>query len=153
MGTNALIRFLKTHRRSCTVHIFSGDRHCSCGRDEALWEIELLQNSGIIPSMELPDRCPHCQHQNMVDFGNLERRPLSKLYIVEGYVCSACDRWKPIYYTTRALDENFKRLNNLPPMHRSFLYHFLKTVKRAMEIQERGRSYGEIGHKDLAESR
>ena len=36
----ALDKFLKNHRRTCTVFIFSGDRHCSCERDAAMaqWE-------------------------------------------------------------------------------------------------------------------
>jgi hypothetical protein len=40
---SALEKFFKTHRRSCTVHTYSGDRHCSCGRDEAWQEILRLQ--------------------------------------------------------------------------------------------------------------
>ena len=89
----------------------------------------------------------------MVDFGKLDRRPLTNLYIVEGYICSKCEVWKPLFFTTRALDENFKRLKMLGPTHRAFLYHFLKTLKRAMDIQERGRWHGEIAYKDVAESR
>lgn len=31
-----LARMLKHHLRMCTYFIYSGDRHCSCGRDEAI---------------------------------------------------------------------------------------------------------------------
>ena len=37
--TPALDRILKHHARSCTYFIFSGDRHCSCGRDQARGEL------------------------------------------------------------------------------------------------------------------
>ena len=40
---SALDRFLEKHRRSCTYFRFSGDRHCSCGRDEAMKELEELR--------------------------------------------------------------------------------------------------------------
>ena len=34
---------LKHHKPYCAYFIFSGDRHCSCGRDDALKELELLR--------------------------------------------------------------------------------------------------------------
>ena len=40
----ALQKFFKKHRRWCTYFVFSGDRHCSCGRNEALAEVERLQS-------------------------------------------------------------------------------------------------------------
>ena len=45
MTTNqsALDKFLKHHRRYCAVFIFSGDRHCSCGRDAAIRELEEMR--------------------------------------------------------------------------------------------------------------
>lgn len=36
-------RFFNTHHPLCAVHVYSGDRRCSCGRDEALKEFERLQ--------------------------------------------------------------------------------------------------------------
>lgn len=44
---SALDEFLKFHKRSCTFYIFSGDRHCSCGRDEALAELQELRRAQI----------------------------------------------------------------------------------------------------------
>jgi hypothetical protein len=35
MKPTALEKFLKNHKPACAVHIYSGDRHCSCGRDAA----------------------------------------------------------------------------------------------------------------------
>lgn len=40
---SALDKFLKFHKRSCTFFIFSGDRHCSCGRDEAIAEVQKMR--------------------------------------------------------------------------------------------------------------
>lgn len=40
---SALDLFLKFHKRSCTYFIYSGDRHCSCGRDRAAEELEELR--------------------------------------------------------------------------------------------------------------
>jgi predicted molibdopterin-dependent oxidoreductase YjgC len=41
--TAALDRMLKYHPKHCTYWLFSGDRHCSCGRDAALAELETLK--------------------------------------------------------------------------------------------------------------
>ena len=38
-----LDEFLKFHKPTCSFHIHSGDRHCSCGRDEALKELAELR--------------------------------------------------------------------------------------------------------------
>ena len=40
--TKALDKFLAKHKDHCAYWIFSGDRHCSCGRDEALHELAAL---------------------------------------------------------------------------------------------------------------
>ena len=42
-----LERFFKTHRSTCAVHIHSGDRHCSCGRDEALQDLVNLSKKWL----------------------------------------------------------------------------------------------------------
>ena len=42
--TEFLDRFLSKHKKSCSYWIFSGDRHCSCGRDEAIKELDALKN-------------------------------------------------------------------------------------------------------------
>lgn len=104
--------------------------------------------------MEIPVRCDACDHQTMVDWENLEGRPLSKLITVYGYTCQVCNVWKPCWYSNRQLDDAMRRLISLPPTHPSFLYHFARTMKRAKEIQQRGRNTanGAFGHQNLAQS-
>lgn len=39
----AFEKFSKTHRSTCRVNVFSGDRKCTCGRDQAIrdqWDME-----------------------------------------------------------------------------------------------------------------
>jgi hypothetical protein len=43
--TAAIRRRLEFHARSCTYFIFSGDRHCSCGRNIALLELESIERA------------------------------------------------------------------------------------------------------------
>lgn len=50
MKPTALEKFLKNHKPSCSVHIYSGDRHCSCGRDAA--EREYLELKEIAKRAE-----------------------------------------------------------------------------------------------------
>lgn len=50
---SALDKFLERHKDTCTYWIFSGDRHCSCGRDAALLELKELRES-------VPALCPAC---------------------------------------------------------------------------------------------
>jgi hypothetical protein len=89
--------------------------------------------------MELPDVCPSCHQTNMVDWENMEKRLISKIYTVYGYSCPKCGKWKPSFYTTRQLEENIRRLMRMSPNHPSFQYHLIKAAKRAEEIQRRGR--------------
>lgn len=51
-----LDRFLENHKPTCTFFIYSGDRHCSCGRDAAKLELEELRAS-------LPHLCPECENE------------------------------------------------------------------------------------------
>ena len=43
MKENPLDAFLKKHTGFCSVHIYSGDRHCSCGRDLAIADLVALR--------------------------------------------------------------------------------------------------------------
>lgn len=43
LQTRALDRVLLHHARTCTYWIFSGDRHCSCGRDAAITELARIR--------------------------------------------------------------------------------------------------------------
>lgn len=38
MKETGLDKVLKHHARTCNYYVFSGDRHCSCGRDDAIRE-------------------------------------------------------------------------------------------------------------------
>lgn len=103
--------------------------------------------------MELPETCL-CGYFYMVDWDNLERRPLSKLMWMEGRECPSCKRWKPFVYMNLQLESNFRRLNSMLPTHPSFKYHLSKAVKRAEEIQRRGMdAYGSIRHTNMATAR
>jgi hypothetical protein len=42
-NASALDRFLKEHKKHCNYWVFSGDRHCSCGRDDAIRELEEMR--------------------------------------------------------------------------------------------------------------
>jgi len=39
INLSPLEKFLEKHKRTCTFYVYSGDRHCSCGRDEAEKEL------------------------------------------------------------------------------------------------------------------
>ena len=41
--TAALDRVLKHHPKHCNYWVFSSDRHCSCGRDEAIKELDRMR--------------------------------------------------------------------------------------------------------------
>lgn len=47
MKESALDKFLKRHRATCTHWIFSGDRRCSCGLDEAIKELQKMRSEQI----------------------------------------------------------------------------------------------------------
>ena len=42
--SSAIDRFLERHKDTCSYWIFSGNRHCSCGKSEAEEEVEYLRN-------------------------------------------------------------------------------------------------------------
>lgn len=43
IAKGALQRVTAKHARTCSYWIFSGDRHCSCGRDQARGELDQLR--------------------------------------------------------------------------------------------------------------
>jgi hypothetical protein len=45
LQTPALDRILRHHARHCTHWIFSSDRHCSCGRDDAILELDMMREA------------------------------------------------------------------------------------------------------------
>jgi hypothetical protein len=54
-NTPALDKLLQHHLRTCTWHIYSGDRHCSCGLERAREELRALKAEQQIQMfVELP---------------------------------------------------------------------------------------------------
>ena len=55
LSTPALDKLLVHHLKTCAFWIFSGDRHCSCGRDEAIEELQAvkveLEKQQVIPML------------------------------------------------------------------------------------------------------
>ena len=99
--------------------------------------------------MELPVQCS-CGYENMADWGSLERRPLSKLYIAEGITCKGCGIWKPAWFTSRQLDEAMHKVLRYTPGSKRFRYYFAKALKYAVQIQQRGMAeYGKSKYKDM----
>ena len=41
----ALDRVVKHHLKHCNYWVFSSDRHCSCGRDEAILELDKMRGT------------------------------------------------------------------------------------------------------------
>jgi hypothetical protein len=39
---HGLAKILRKHDDFCSVHIYSGDRHCSCGLEEAIEELKII---------------------------------------------------------------------------------------------------------------
>jgi hypothetical protein len=100
--------------------------------------------------MELPFRCSTCGVETMLDWAKLPIRPISKLYSVQEFICKACGKSAPCFFTTVQLLDGLRKLETMRPNHPSFRYHFVKTLRRAEEIQIRGeKEYGEIRHKNV----
>lgn len=86
----------------------------------------------------------------MMDWDDLESRPLSKIYTIFGYKCQQCGIWKPCWFSTRLLDEEMRKLENTSPTNPSFKHRFVKAVRRAEEIQRRGQEInGSLEHSDM----
>lgn len=74
----------------------------------------------------------------MVDLESLEIRPISKLFLVEFFICEHCECEEAVFYTTPLFEESLRKLDNMHPFNTSFLYHFAKALKRAEELQRKG---------------
>lgn len=94
--------------------------------------------------VEIPWKC-YCGRETMLDLENMETRPITKIYSMEGFTCMFCERWQITFCKTLQLEESLYKLKRMHPFNSSFAYHLAKTLKRAQEIQKRGRElYGEI---------
>lgn len=88
-----------------------------------------------------PSICP-TGHLQMIDMTHLERKQVDKLHDVEGYVCSGCGEWVTVFTTTRSLDDAMHRLARLSVSRSDFRYHFMKTLKKATQVQKKAADYG-----------
>lgn len=85
--------------------------------------------------MVLPYTC-ECGASMMLDYENLESRPLPKLWEVEGYVCERCQQWKPVFYTNARLNDKLRKLSST--RHKSFNHTFFRTLQSARAAQLAG---------------
>ena len=87
--------------------------------------------------VEIPLHCSHCDSLNMVDFSNLGTRPVNKVVNAEGFICSTCGIWEPVFYITVSLQEKLARLDKLAIGNKKFNYLFGKTLKKAENLRSR----------------
>lgn len=99
--------------------------------------------------MELPLQC-FCGHETMLDLECLETMPISKIFTQEGFVCKNCKQWKPVFILTLSLSEAMRKLNQMSLSHKNYRFHFMKTVRKAMDVQKRGEFYGSSRNKNMA---
>ena len=102
---------------------------------------------------ELPWRCSSCGYENMVDFSNLQKRPIDKIISQNGFVCQQCGMWEAISYTNASLEEAVRKLSQYPPGHRKFQYLFAKALRRVESVQQRGETHGAFRFQDMASTR
>ena len=86
---------------------------------------------------ELPVLCPACNEEIMVDMDNLEKQPIDKVASRLGTMCTNCDTWVTISYTTRLLEDALKKLEGKSPTSAGYHYHFAKVLKKCEGVQEK----------------
>ena len=86
---------------------------------------------------EVPIRCQE-GHIDMVDLQSLAIRSVDKVLSVEGYVCSTCERWEPVFYTTVSLQNKMALLEKTPIGSR-FTKRFGKVLRKAENLQVNAR--------------
>ena len=85
-----------------------------------------------------------------MDMDRLESWPLDNLTTARGFTCEKCKSREAISYSTPLFEEALKRLTQLRPGHRKFMYHFRKALLRAEAINRRNN--GTRGHLHMAPS-
>jgi hypothetical protein len=90
--------------------------------------------------MEFPWRCRVCGYENLVNLDNLSKRPIDKIVTAEGFACGKCGHWEAIFHSTPSLEEAMRKLMRLSPEKTGYRFHFLKTLKKAIGINERAES-------------
>ena len=87
--------------------------------------------------IEIPLRCSHCGKESIVDISTLDTRPVTKVVNAEGYECSNCGIWEPVFYMTVSLKEKLARLDRTAVGHKKFNYLFGKALKKAENLRSR----------------
>lgn len=81
--------------------------------------------------------CSHCGHENMVDLEKPTIKKIDKVNLVEVFMCEFCHMEFPFFFTSRILQETAEKLDKLAPRSRSYRFHFLKTLKKAILIRNK----------------
>jgi len=73
----------------------------------------------------------------MVDFANMDIRPMTKVVKAEGFDCSTCGIWEPVFYITVSLQEKLARLERTAIGKKKFNYLFGKVLRKAENLRSR----------------
>lgn len=71
-----------------------------------------------------------------MEVDHLEKRVMSKLLTVEGWVCKH-GSFNPVFRVTPSLQAAMERLDNMEITHRNFQFYFAKTLRKAEGVQKR----------------
>jgi len=83
--------------------------------------------------MDFPLNCS-CGQENWIDLESMQKWKLNSMVTVEGFTCQFCGTRMPFFYSTRSLEDALMKLST--PNHKSFRYHFAKTLQKAIRIRE-----------------
>jgi hypothetical protein len=53
-----------------------------------------------------------------------------------GYKCEDCGTFNRLFITTNSLDDAVEKLERYEPGHKQFMWHFGKTLKKALGLQK-----------------
>lgn len=73
----------------------------------------------------------------MVSMEDLAEKSVDKIKISRGYMCENCGQFNTLYYVTISMRESLEKLKRYRISHPDFHFHFAKTLKKAIGIQER----------------
>jgi uncharacterized protein YlaI len=87
---------------------------------------------------ELPWTCLGCECVNMVNMDTLIQKRVSATKNSAGYLCEECGQYNILYYTTASLEDALKKMNRYQPNHKDFYWHFSKTLKKMLGVNDNG---------------
>lgn len=91
--------------------------------------------------MEFPWLCAS-SHENMIDLEHLDEWPVDQVTKAQGFTCVVCGSVEAISYRTASLEAAERKLSRYRPGQTQFSFIFLKLVRKAMGLNERGEVYG-----------